>query len=474
MGYPKSIANGASTDHPIPGLPFIEDNFLDFEHPENIEKIGRKSHKDGESQTWGRIDNAYYNTADPKKTVDGYRVFTTDANHTDYAWVIRIHPTLGKTVELVYDKDAARFHNDSMQHYGGYIYRHGGYTFDGHQWVRPYTVRDFIHGGYHTEAVPEAKTIYAADLLPQSPPAERTEKIYTLDEFIQGIEPNPGSWNLTHLLAWAKYRKNVPAAKPVTEAMVDFTAPEIQPTVMLGTNQVAQKWGMTPGALRTNLSRGVAPSPQSQDGKNQWSLPVVEHEAKRKQPGFELADNGKNATIYQQIADDLTVAISPTGIAGKLRKVFRAKPDVEQVQAVLNHYTLGLAHPNFLVDQEHMYGAYLFTDFQYRVRFLEEWERGSTSGLMTDNMTDAVRSLAEENPEAARGAIRNYMLQVRQYANNSKMDYLKNNYSMGNSREMMEQQEAKEKELIEAGRNFLLTVRDKELKHFIADALESR
>jgi hypothetical protein len=50
----RPVANGLRTDHPVPGLPFVDDAHLPLQDPQAIEAIGRRP----EEGTWGRTDRA--------------------------------------------------------------------------------------------------------------------------------------------------------------------------------------------------------------------------------------------------------------------------------------------------------------------------------------------------------------------------------------------------------------------------------
>ena len=57
----RAVANGLRTDHPIPGLPFVDDAHIPVDDPAAIEAIGR--HPGG--KTWGREDPAPHPRPEP-------------------------------------------------------------------------------------------------------------------------------------------------------------------------------------------------------------------------------------------------------------------------------------------------------------------------------------------------------------------------------------------------------------------------
>lgn len=77
----QPLANGISTDHPVPDLPFVDDTHIPLdEGPEAIEAVGRGAG----NGMWGRYDNL----------PDGaWHAFTTDPIRHDYGWSVRYHPS---------------------------------------------------------------------------------------------------------------------------------------------------------------------------------------------------------------------------------------------------------------------------------------------------------------------------------------------------------------------------------------------
>lgn len=118
-----AVANGLRTDHPVPGLAFVNDSHLPLDDRVAIEAIGRKRGKN----TWGREDIC--------RADAGWVAFTTDPLRHDLAWVIRSHPVHGRSVLLYRDLDVAGQHTAWCG--PALLFRAGAYWWDGHMWFRP-------------------------------------------------------------------------------------------------------------------------------------------------------------------------------------------------------------------------------------------------------------------------------------------------------------------------------------------------
>src|SRR5690606_38863199 len=110
----QPVANGLRTDHPVPGLPFINDERLLLDNPDAIERTGRNQ---GEG-LWGRTD---------RLSGGGWVAFTTETKNRDYAWAVHQHPEHGRTVLLIRDIDMSDLHHEWLYGNNGFLYRHGGY-----------------------------------------------------------------------------------------------------------------------------------------------------------------------------------------------------------------------------------------------------------------------------------------------------------------------------------------------------------
>jgi predicted DNA-binding transcriptional regulator AlpA len=256
------VANGLSTDHPVPGLPFVDDTHIPLEDPEATEAIGRGAGKG----MWGRWD---------KEQPDaGWRAFTTDPIRHDLAWCVRHHPQHGRSVLLVRDEDAAGLH--SNWHSGPLLWRAGGYWWDGATWYRPLQVWDAAGEEYARRPARSAITMSAADVLDDSadPSAAGAVKIANLD---LGAPP-PERWG-DHLALWAARRAKGQEALPLSQCVVNLSAPELAGDQLLGATDMAALAGIAASTLRAYLSRNEAEVPQPQatvSGRSAWSRPVVE------------------------------------------------------------------------------------------------------------------------------------------------------------------------------------------------------
>ncbi|MGA5526673.1 hypothetical protein [Streptomyces pseudogriseolus] len=154
MSMIQPVANGLRTDHPVPGLPFINDERLLLDNPDAIERTGRNQ---GEG-LWGRTD---------RLPGGGWVAFTTETKRRDYAWAVHQHPEYGRTVLLIRDKDMSGLHHEWMYGNSGFLYRHGGYWWDGTRWYRPQQVvtaptRGTTRGRWRTSSPSRPSTSWPA------------------------------------------------------------------------------------------------------------------------------------------------------------------------------------------------------------------------------------------------------------------------------------------------------------------------
>jgi len=99
MRIEQPAANGLSTDHPVPGLPFVDDSHLPLQDGKGIERHGRHDHNPG----WGRHD------AD-RSELERWTAFTDDQFNLTWAWGVRTEPGYGRTVLLYHSADATIMH----------------------------------------------------------------------------------------------------------------------------------------------------------------------------------------------------------------------------------------------------------------------------------------------------------------------------------------------------------------------------
>ncbi|MFF5037528.1 hypothetical protein [Nocardia salmonicida] len=257
------VANGLSTDHPIPDLPFVDDSHIPTTDARAIEAIGRLPGQ----PTWARFD--WPRAAEWDNSP--WWAFTTDPRRTDLAWCVRFHPGLGRSVVLVDNAAAGQLHEQWSNE--PLLFRAGGYWWDGSHWFRPAQLWDGVAERFVNRAVPMATTVTAADLLTDRP----IDPAAVLD--IADVEATAAPvrrWD-HHLAAWAAAR---PAdALPFAQCVVNLSAPELAGDQLIGAPEIAEMIGAEPSALRTQIARGQVelPSPQAAiAGRNVWSRPVAD------------------------------------------------------------------------------------------------------------------------------------------------------------------------------------------------------
>ncbi|MFJ3762551.1 hypothetical protein [Streptomyces sp. NPDC090080] len=255
------VANGLRTDHPVPGLPFINDERLPLDNPDAIERTGREQ-GDG---LWGRTDPL---------PGGGWVAFTTEPKNRAYAWAVHYHPEHGRTVVLVTDGSWSGLHHDWMYGHTGFLYRHGGYWWDGTDWYRPGVVFDGAYERYDARPVVDALTVTAADLLIH-PADPGKAKIATIAGFTAHKTALP-NWR-DHLALWAEHRRRVPNARPLDECVVDLRAPELEPGRLVDRAGVARIANIAEDDLPVpGYEDHKMPDPQANGaGGPLWSQPVA-------------------------------------------------------------------------------------------------------------------------------------------------------------------------------------------------------
>lgn len=258
------LANGLRTDHPVPGLPFVDDSHipLDDPDPHAIEAVGRNV---GEGM-WGRYDR--------NRASGGWRAFTTDPIRHDLAWAVRFHPDHGRSVLLVRDGDASPLH---MQwRFEELLFRAGGYWWDGQTWYRPAQVWDPASEHWDKRPVRGAISISAEDLLDDNndPRGGRLLKVANFD----ADAPAPDVWG-DHLAMWAARRAGSGQARPLplSRCIVNLSAPELAGDQLIGLPELAELGGVAAATLRAYISRGEGDVPWPQatvSGRNAWAKPV--------------------------------------------------------------------------------------------------------------------------------------------------------------------------------------------------------
>lgn len=257
------MANGSSTDHPVPGLPFINDGRLPLDNPEAIERTGRDQ---GEG-LWGRTD----------RTRDGgWVAFTTEPKNPAFCWAVFRHPPFGRTVLLIHNRDLGGLHRVWMHIQEGFLHRHGGYWWDGTHWHRPGQVTDRAYERNDARRVRGAVTITAAGLLEAHAGPGRAA-LATIAGFTAPERPVP-NWT-DHLARWAQLRAARPDALPLRDCVVDLRAPELEPGRLVDLTGLAASAGIATEEVpdpRYSANKLPEPQHQDQDDAMWWSLPVAE------------------------------------------------------------------------------------------------------------------------------------------------------------------------------------------------------
>ena len=288
--YVQPLANGIRTDHPVPGLPFVEDEHIPIDDPDAVEAIGRH---EGVG-TWGRCDTDH--------ETGEWAAFTTDPKNPSVGWVIRFHPEHGRSVLLYRDDDATTAYSEWFRD-KPLLSRIGGYWWNGTTWYRPLQVFDWASERYVRREVHLPTVITAADLLDGTGRTERgrlarimqlggeqspTElAAYQLHSTVPSPSAPVEQWR--HDLAlWASRRTD--DALPVARCVVTVNAPELFDEALLGVEEFATKAEIAASTLRSYIARDEAdiPAPQATDGpRKRWAKPVVNDwlEQRRRDPG---------------------------------------------------------------------------------------------------------------------------------------------------------------------------------------------
>lgn len=292
------LANGVRTDHPVPGLPFVDDGCLPLSDPEGIEALGRGR---GEGR-WGRCD----------RFGDYWRAFTTDPDYPQLAWVVMAHPEHGRVVYLTRDDDAVDLY--SFDAHEGIVIRSGGYWWDGVQWHRPLQRFDWVLERHERPVIDEASTVTASELLidlPYPPAAPLPPSAFVSGE----VSVDAWQWTEQLITVWAQHRPE--GSLPAKCCVVDITAPELEMERLLGVHEAARRAGISESTLRAYISRGQSevPAPQIRvKGRPFWSAPVIQDWVARRQ--------GEGAGLLERVGerDETDGNLRPRGIADLWRR----------------------------------------------------------------------------------------------------------------------------------------------------------
>jgi hypothetical protein len=263
-----AVANGLRTDHPIPGLPLVDDSHIPVDESAAIEAIGR--HPGG--KTWGRDDRAR------PRGRNGWVAYTTDPIRHDLAWVVRWHPDHGRSVILYRDEEAVTAYTDYVD--GPLLFRSGGYWWDGSTWYRPSRVIDWAGEDYYRRDVPGATTIAASAILATGD-GDATRATLLTVAALDPDAPYEGRWN-DDLALWAEHRDG----RNLDRCVTGLTAPELAAENLIGAPGLAEITGIAPSTLRAYIARGEGDVPLPQaviGGRSLWSRPVAGEYAEQRQ-----------------------------------------------------------------------------------------------------------------------------------------------------------------------------------------------
>jgi hypothetical protein len=315
LGHVRPLANGLRTDHPVPGLPFVDDSHIPLdEGPEAIEAVGRH---DG-SGMWGRFD--------PNPDKGGWHAFTTDPLQHSLGWAVRFHPEHGRTVLLMSDNDTASQH--SYWSRDALLFRAGGYWWDGTAWYRPGQVWDPVAQDHERRKSRAAVTVSAADMLDgrADPSRAYIGKVTTFDPEATG----PDNW-LDHLALWAERHQEQQDALPLDRCVIDVSSPELTGGQLLGVPEMAERGSITASTLRAYISRGNSEVPQPQasvGGRDQWAKAVADDWVEARQRSHE----GIKATMSAGDRDNLSpgAAAVRDRFAADFQGLLWGRPDVRK------------------------------------------------------------------------------------------------------------------------------------------------
>ncbi|MFE7485075.1 hypothetical protein [Streptomyces sp. NPDC057552] len=272
----RLLANGASTDHPVPGLPFADDIHLGGgPYPSGLARI-----------------------ADPE--TDGL------------VWIVHAHPGLGRTVALYEagpDFGPWEWHSTRPL-----VTRAGGYWWDGVGWHRPPQLWDETAGFFEDQPVPAATTITAADLLDGKGDADRGDvhRASTLTRKSAAVDTSQWRHDLSR---WSRTRTPAAGHLPLERCVVSLTAPELAGEQLLGTRALAAAAGISSSALRAYISRGqgAVPPPQTVLGNRpMWSRPVAENWAEhRRRPATDRWPSHRDRPALPPGTDQIRRTIGP-------------------------------------------------------------------------------------------------------------------------------------------------------------------
>lgn len=389
MRLPAPIANGLRTDHPVLGLPFVDDRLLPLDSPCKIEEIGR-GRGDG---LWGRMD--LYGNNDNE-----WRAFTTDATNSKYAWLVTHHPINGTSVLLYLDKDVVTAYSYMDYDNNGIIplvVRAGGYWSDGESWLRPTSKLDPVTGERTWDKVPNPRPVMAHEIVDQATRGVTSGKVWCLDEFSSReiATEDYSVWMTESFGAWLAARAE--GAIPLERCIVTLEALELSAGQLLNNIEAAKVVNIEPATWRSYVSRGQAPTAQAgwlAGGRPQWSPPVVQAWASRRNRDEQSQHisaevHDRSLPIVERVAQEFTQ------LGRKMRKITR-NDGASAVRSALRRKVIGLSLYDHVPAE--MHASWL----------VDEFRTGSISGL-GDHAMDQLISLMWLSPEQAKQAMQSFV-----------------------------------------------------------------
>ncbi|MGW2686393.1 helix-turn-helix transcriptional regulator [Streptomyces sp. NPDC001414] len=262
MHTARPLANGLSTDHPQPGLVFVDDTHL---------PLGENS----------QLKDTALRTGDFHARSDGqWWAYLPDPARPDLAWCVRHHPVHGRSVLLYPLAQAPAVLREWWG--GALLHRAGGYWWDGATWHRPGQTWDPERAAYRPRPVPGATTITADTYRADRPETTPARPLRTAD--IIADEPALAEHWHDDLARWTA-RHTETGGRPLSACVITLHAPELDASQLLGVPAMAATAGISPSTLRAYISRGDCdvPAPQAVVGRRSlWARPVAEEWAEQR------------------------------------------------------------------------------------------------------------------------------------------------------------------------------------------------
>ncbi|WP_146759092.1 hypothetical protein [Mycobacteroides abscessus] len=339
IGAVQIVANGTSTDHPVPDLAFVDDSHIPVDDPEALEAVGRGK---GYGRH-GRCDFGPGYALPPEQRQ--WWAATTDPDDMGLGWCVRYHPDHGRSVVLVRSQDAFDLNTDWSYSSGPtpLLFRAGGYWWDGTEWYRPQLVMDWVAERHVRRKVPDAWTHTAEIELSQAQlidgpatQAPNKELLLTVADVRAAgqegqIQPMvvQERW-VEHLRVWAAQRPAT--ALPLQRCVVKLSTKELLPNQLMDTAELAASAGVSASTLRAYAARGNSELPAPQwvfGGRNFYSRPVgddwlEERGRSRDQVAATLAASPELSVGQEEIRARFSDRFFSL-LRGPLRKVWRIK-----------------------------------------------------------------------------------------------------------------------------------------------------